>query len=122
MPAKVDTSSTFAVTGLDVSAPSGNSGKPEIDLEKGDQPRRHRWGYIDEGNPLNREDEEFEGLQIRDAFRATFSILFFVAFIITAAGVIPWGIFGLIAGFIFIANLYLAFTGVTYNTLRFGVR
>lgn len=121
MPAKVDTSSAFAVTGLDVSAPSGNNGKPEIDLEKGDLPRRHRRGYIDEGNPLNSEDEEFGCLQIRDALRATCSILFFVAFIITAAGAIPWAIFGVIAGFIFIVNLHLAFTGATYNTLRFGV-
>ena len=121
MPAKVDTSSAFAITGLDVSAPSGNNGEPEIDLEKGDQPRRHRWGYIDEGNPSNSEDEEFECLQIRDALRATCSVVFFVFFIVAAAGVMPWAIFGLIAGFIFIVNLYLAFTGVTYNSLRLGV-
>ena len=119
MPAKVDTSA-FAVTGLEGSSPPGNNEKSETDLERGDQPYRHRWEYLDPKYQTDA-DGEMEGLMIRDALRATCSILFFVAFIITAAGVIPWVIFGVIAIFIFLVNLYFALTGATYTALRQGV-
>ena len=113
MPAKVDTSE-FAVTGLEVSNIKPNTKTPETDLERGDQPYRHRWEFVD------RKDDDSGSSLIIDVFKCFISLGIIAVVIIWAVGVISTVFFAIAAGVLGIIYIWMVFNSSTFNALSKG--